>query len=63
MKNWQKTSSVGEESVVMNRLEEGEQIVKYAIMLNSLILVYAQLMTMLTELIKESAKSGTKVFE
>jgi len=63
VKNWQKTSSVGEESVVMNRLEEGEQIVKYAIMLNSLILVYAQLMTMLTELIKESAKSGTKVFE
>jgi len=32
-------------------------------MLDSLILVYVQPMTMLTELIKESAKSGTEVFE
>jgi len=45
----------------MNRLEKGEQIGKYAIMLDSLILVYVQFITMLTELIKESAKSGTKV--
>ena len=63
VKNWQKTSSIEEELVAKNWLEKGEQVVKYTIMLDSLILVYIHLMTMLTELIKGSAKSGTKVFE
>ena len=52
VKNWQKTSSIEEELVVINRLEKGEQIVKYAIMLDSLILAYVQFMAMLTELKK-----------
>ena len=47
-----KKIGIEEELVIMNWLEKGEQIVKYAIMLDSLILAYVQFMTMLIKLQK-----------
>jgi hypothetical protein len=51
VKNWQQTSSIEEELVVMSRFDKGEQIVTYAVMLDSFV-VYVQFVIILIELKK-----------